>query len=59
MEDLREALRQYVVLPYDDVVAEHWAPMHVKLSGHLHDGGTNDLWTAACALTQPDPVPIV
>jgi predicted nucleic acid-binding protein len=59
MEELRRALRQYVVLPYDAAVAEQWAPMYTKLTGHLHNGGTNDLWTAACALTQPNPVPIV
>lgn len=59
MNELREALRQFVVLPYDNVVAEHWAPMHVKLRGHLHDGGTNDLWTAACAMAQPRPLPVV
>jgi len=59
MSDLRNALRQYVILPYDEVVAEQWAPMHVRLSGHLHDGGVNDLWTAACALAQPGPLPIV
>jgi predicted nucleic acid-binding protein len=32
--------------------------MHVKLRGHLHNGGANDLWTAACALAQPRPLPI-
>ena len=59
MAKLRTALRYYVILPYDDAVAEHWAPMHVKIRGHLHNGGTNDLWTAACALAQPRPLPIV
>jgi predicted nucleic acid-binding protein len=59
MTRLRTALRRYVVLPYDGAVAEQWAPMHVKIRGHLHNGGTNDLWTAACALAQPRPLPIV
>jgi predicted nucleic acid-binding protein len=59
MESLRTALRQYVVLPYDEVVAEMWAPMHVRLAGHLHGGGANDLWTAACALAQGPSLPIV
>lgn len=59
MADLRKALRRYVVLPYDNLVAEKWAPMHVKVSGHLHKGGCNDLWTAACALAQPKPLPVV
>ncbi len=59
MSDLRSALGRYVILPYDKVVAEAWAPMYVKVSGHLHDGGCNDLWTAACALAQAEPVPVV
>lgn len=59
MDDLRSALRKYLVLPYDKLVAEKWAPMHAKVSGHLHNGGCNDLWTAACALAQPEPLPVV
>jgi len=59
MNDLQQALRQYITLPYNSTVAEQWAPMYTKLNGHLHSNGINDLWTAACALTQPDPLPIV
>jgi len=33
--------------------------MHSKLSGHLHKGGTNDLWTAACALSVNPKLPVV
>lgn len=33
--------------------------MHAKLAGHLHKGGTNDPWTAACALSLTPSLPIV
>jgi predicted nucleic acid-binding protein len=48
----------FVVLPYSGEVAEIWARMHAKLSGHLHRGGTNDLWTAACAAAMKPRLPI-
>ncbi len=59
MDELRRALSGFVVLPYNRAVAEVWAPLHAKLSGHLHNGGANDLWTAACALVQSPPLPVV
>lgn len=59
MDNIRQVLRRYVVLPYNAAVAEAWAPLHAKLSGHLAGKGTNDLWTAACALTSAPQLPIV
>ncbi len=59
MDELRRALSGFVVLPYSRAVVEAWAPLHAKLSGHLHSGGANDLWTAACALVQSPPLPVV
>ncbi len=59
MEDLRDRIRGFVVLPYSAGVAEIWARMHAKLSGHLHRGGTNDLWTAACAAAITPRLPVV
>ena len=59
MEDLRRSLSGFVVLPYNRAVVEAWAPLHAKLAGHLHNGGANDLWTAACALVQSPPLPLV
>jgi hypothetical protein len=35
------------------------APLHIKLSGHLQRGGTNDLWTAATAIAKDPVLPIV
>lgn len=59
IDELRSTLRTFVVLPYSAQVVELWAEMHAKLGGHLHKGGTNDLWTAACALTVRPQLPIV
>ncbi len=59
MQRLQTHLATFVVIPYDVQVVEYWAEMHAKLSGHLQKGGTNDLWTAACALSLSPPLPIV
>lgn len=59
MDALRATLGGFVVLPYSAAVVEAWAPLHAKLSGQLHRGGANDLWTAACALVQSPPLPVV
>lgn len=40
-------------------MVEIWAEMNAKVSGHLHKGGTNDLWTAACATALVPQLPIV
>ena len=56
---VRERLRPFVVVPYNIDVVELWAQMHAKVSGHLHRGGTNDLWTAACALSVRPRLPVV
>lgn len=56
----RERVRQtFVVIPYDSRTAEAWAPLHSKLKGHLHRGGTNDLWTAAAAIASDPILPVV
>jgi predicted nucleic acid-binding protein len=58
-KDWDEAIRRtFVVLPYSASAARVWGPMHAKLSGHLHKGGANDLWTAACALTSDPVLPV-
>lgn len=54
-----DAIRtQFVVLPYSADVAQRWAPLHAKLRGHLHKGGANDLWVAACALAAEPSLPV-
>lgn len=59
MADLRYAMSQFIVVPYSRAVVEAWAPLHAKLSGHLHRGGANDMWTAACAVSQTPTLPVV
>jgi predicted nucleic acid-binding protein len=59
IEQLRNQLKSFVVVPYSFQIVELWAEMHAKLGGQLHKGGTNDLWTAACALAISPQLPIV
>lgn len=59
MEALRETLSRYVVSPYTAEVAEVWARIAPKVRGHLHDGGSNDLWSAAAAVASQPPLPVV
>ena len=63
-EDRRQRLERvlrenYLVLTATDAVVEQYAQLHARFTGRLKDGGVNDMWTAACALAQPEPVPIV
>jgi tRNA(fMet)-specific endonuclease VapC len=54
-----EAIRRaFVVLPVTSVVAEQWAPLHVKYRGHMQRGGANDLWVAATALASEPRLPL-
>jgi len=48
----------FVVLPHSSRLAETWAPLHVKYSGHMQKRGANDLWIAASALTAQPPLPL-
>jgi predicted nucleic acid-binding protein len=50
--------RNFVVLPFDAAITEHWAPLHVKYRGHLQRGGANDLWVAASAMSAQPPLPL-
>lgn len=57
---LERMLREnYVVLTATDGVVEQYAALHARFRGRLKAGGENDMWTAACALAQPEPVPVV
>src|SRR5439155_18054700 len=59
IHDLHIRLKSFVVVPYTAPVVELWAQMHARLAGHLHQRGTNDLWTSACALTMSPQLPVV
>lgn len=57
---LERVLREnYLVLTATDAVVESYAQLQARFAGRLKGGGVNDMWTAACALAQPEPVPIV
>jgi predicted nucleic acid-binding protein len=57
---LERILREnYLVLTATDAVVESFAQLQARFAGRLKDGGVNDMWTAACALAQPEPVPLV
>jgi len=53
-----EMRRNFVVIPFSFAVAECWAPLHVKLRGHLHAQGANDLWVASTALASEPNLPV-
>lgn len=48
------ALKSYVVLPYDEVVTQHYGVLQAKLGDQLKKYGRNDMWTAACALSHAE-----
>jgi predicted nucleic acid-binding protein len=59
MAEWSEAIRRnFVVLPFDATITEHWAPLHVTYRGRLQRGGANDLWVAASALSASPPLPL-
>jgi predicted nucleic acid-binding protein len=49
----------YVVLTATDGVTARWAELSARLRDRLRGGGVNDMWIAACALSQPQPPPVV
>jgi tRNA(fMet)-specific endonuclease VapC len=53
---LRSRIGQYLVLPYDFNVVECFGRIHARFRRQFSD---NDMWTAACALSQPTPLPVV
>lgn len=57
---LERVLREnYLVLTATDAVVHAYAQLHARFAGRLKNGGVNDMWTAACVLAQPVPVPVV
>lgn len=55
----RRLRNHYVVLTATDAVVAKYAELHARFAGRLSQGGQNDMWTAACVLSQPAPVPVV
>jgi len=53
--DIEARLRTYQVIPGTIGVARKFAELRRWYFGQI---GDNDLWIAACALAQPEPIPI-
>lgn len=53
---LRTRIERYVILPYDFNVVECFGRIHARFRKQFSD---NDIWTAACALSQDPPLPVV
>lgn len=61
IERQERVLREhYVILTPTDAVVTQFAGLYARLGeDRLSRGGVNDQWTAACALTQNPPLPVV
>jgi predicted nucleic acid-binding protein len=59
MTKLRDQIRRCVILPSTAEVTEQWSHLHARFRGQLGTSGGNDMWIAACAMTQAPPLPIV
>ena len=60
-QKLEKNIRRHVVISATDAVTRKWAELFVKFRHQLRgdDRGWHDMWTAACALAQPTPTPVV
>lgn len=56
---LEQVLGRYVILPATRAVTEQWGTLSARFRRRLQGEGVNDLWIAACALAQPEPLPVV
>ncbi len=52
-------IRRHLIIPVDYAVALWWAKLHAKFRGQFGDSGANDMWVAASALAQPEPLPVL
>lgn len=57
-DQLEALIRRYVVIAATDAVSHRWATIQAQLKDQLKGGGVNDMWIAACALSQDPPLPI-
>ncbi|MCM4081463.1 type II toxin-antitoxin system VapC family toxin [Paractinoplanes hotanensis] len=60
IDQLEEAIRRYVVAPYDDDLARLWGRLksHAQRAGHAlgQNSQTNDLWICATAIYHNAPL---
>lgn len=57
--ELFDELNRHIILPVTDEVVRIYGRIHGRFTGRLQNRGHNDMWTAACALAQHTPTPIV
>jgi predicted nucleic acid-binding protein len=57
--ELFDELNRHIILPVTDEVVRIYGRIHGRFTGRLQNKGHNDIWTAACALAQQRPTPIV
>jgi predicted nucleic acid-binding protein len=55
-DGLATFIRRHAVLPVDNAVTMQWASIHAVVRDQVD---VNDEWTAACALAQTPPLPVV
>ncbi len=53
---LEQKIERYLVVTATDAATRKWAELNRAFKDQL---GVNDLWIAACALAQPEPLPLV
>jgi predicted nucleic acid-binding protein len=56
MRALEQRIANYLIITATDAVTRKWAELYCSFKDQL---GVNDLWIAACALAQPEPLPLV
>jgi predicted nucleic acid-binding protein len=56
MQILEQRIATYLVITATDSVTRRWAELNCEFKDQI---GENDLWIAACALGQPEPLPII
>src|SRR5689334_1773161 len=57
--ELNKRIAECVVIPATDRVVHEYANLHARFRHSLKEGGMNDMWTAACCLTEAPSLPLV
>lgn len=55
---LEQRIRACVVMNPSDQISTHYGRLHAEFRDRLRKDGSNDMWTAACALSQNPNIPI-
>lgn len=59
VEALERRIRMCVVMNPTNDISTHYGRIHAECRDQLKKDGSNDMWTAACSLSQTPPIPIV